>query len=214
MGVVLRLSGLLVALLAGLLVYTVLRHQRNIHHIALHDCLTDLPNRLLLEDRLTQAVASAQRSCKHTVLLYLDLDDFKPINDRFGHNTGDETLRQIARRLEACVRKTDTVSRISGDEFAIVLNRLGHLRDAEAIAEKILAAINQPLQLGGEQVQLGVSIGLYAIPSLEYDAEEALQRADAAMYEAKHKSKNSYRWYTQYPAQLELGVLAEQPHTA
>lgn len=214
MGMVLRLSGLLVALLAGLLVYTVLRHQRNIHHIALHDCLTDLPNRLLLEDRLTQAVAGAQRSCKHTVLLYLDLDDFKPINDRFGHNTGNETLRQIARRLEACVRKTDTVSRISGDEFAIVLNRLGHLRDAEAIAEKILAAINQPLQLGGEQVQLGVSIGLYAIPNLEYDAEEALQRADAAMYEAKHKSKNSYRWYTQYPKQLELGVLAEQAHSA
>lgn len=202
------LLSLLLALLGGLIAYYYARSKERIRYLALHDVLTGLPNKRLLQDRVNQAQMAALRSSKVSIFMYLDLDNFKPINDQHGHKMGDCALREVAKRLNACVRKSDTVARISGDEFAVVLSRLHHRHEAIQIADKIQRAINQPLSINGKQAKLGVSIGLYALDQPE-PFDTVLARADAAMYAAKHNGKHTYTWYNSSGAiQLSFGDMA------
>jgi len=152
-------------------------------HLAHHDMLTGLPNRTLFEDRLTQTLARAERNGTPFALLYLDLDDFKPINDTHGHEAGDEVLRQVAQRLAGVPRKSDTVARLGGDEFAILLE---DLEDASAnaalIADKCRDAVAAPILFSGRSVTVGLSIGVARYPEDGLGAGELFRHADQAMY--------------------------------
>jgi len=196
------------ALLGGFLTWRLRYNQLRTHRLALHDCLTGLPNRRLLQDRVQQACAAAARSRRQIVLMYLDLDNFKPVNDNYGHHAGDAVLREVAQRLQACVRRSDTVARVSGDEFVLVLDALAETTEAETVADKVLATFARPIVVGEHAFVLGCSIGLVAMEA-GCDVDQALVRADSAMYQAKRDGKNSYRWYVSEPEQLTLEVAAE-----
>lgn len=163
-------------------------------HLAHHDTLTDLPNRRLLGDRTEQALALARRSGHLVALLLLDLDDFKIINDTDGHSAGDTVLVAIARRLRGLVREIDTVARLGGDEFIILLQEIGHPRDAMRVAEKVIEAIRKPVEVGGRQYLLGVSVGIAHFPKHAADVEGLMQMADIAMYRAKQAGGAAYRF--------------------
>ena len=161
---------------------------------AQYDFLTGLPNRSLFMDRLHHALFRARRNQTGLGVMFLDLDGFKQINDTLGHHAGDELLKQFAQRIATAVRKSDTVSRLSGDEFTVLLEELGSPeRDAEAVADKIIAAIQPPFLLGDQEVIVTTSIGLAFYSSGECDLDEMLRRADKAMYSAKKSGKN--RWH-------------------
>jgi len=160
-----------------------------------HDTLTDLPNRTMLNDRLGQAIAFAQRHHTVLALLYLDLDRFKRINDSMGHLLGDRLLQSVARRLTQCVRASDTVSRLAGDEFAVLLSEVTHERDAAVIAEKLLQSIRMPYMLDDQELHVTASIGIVVHPGDGTTVEALLQNADSAMYEAKHLGRNCYQFY-------------------
>ena len=164
-----------------------------IRHLAQHDPLTDLPNRALFSDRLNQALALAERENRRLAVLYLDLDEFKPVNDSFGHGVGDELLKEVARRLQACVRSSDTVGRIGGDEFVVLLPILNGDSDALRVAEKILATINHPFLLTGHNLVISTSIGISIFPDHGRDALELARNADQAMYRAKGDGRNCIR---------------------
>ncbi|GEM_PF-1760203 len=199
------LLGMVCAVLGGLLVWMLRREQLDTRRLALHDCLTGLPNRRLLQDRVQRACAVAARSGRQIVLMYLDLDNFKPVNDNYGHHAGDIVLREVAQRLRGCVRRSDTVARVSGDEFVLVLEEMASAREAEMVAEKVLMSFARPIISGEHAFVLGCSIGLVSMePGCDVDA--ALVRADHAMYQAKREGKNSYRWYAPEPEQLQLAV--------
>ena len=164
-----------------------------IRHMAQHDLLIHLPNRSLLLDRAEVLLSAARRRQTGIAFLFVDLDDFKPINDRFGHGDGDRVLREAARRIESCVRAMDTVARYGGDEFVVVLADLAEDRAAMAVADKILAALAAPYPLGEREVALSASIGLALYPH-DGDGPEALIRAaDNAMYAAKRDGKRTVR---------------------
>jgi diguanylate cyclase (GGDEF)-like protein/PAS domain S-box-containing protein len=163
-------------------------------HLAHHDTLTGLPNRRLLADRLEQALALARRSGHLVALLLLDLDDFKIINDTDGHSAGDTALVAIARRLSGLVRETDTVARLGGDEFIILMQEMGHPRDFARVAEKVIEAVREPVEVGGRQYLLGVSIGIAHFPEHAANMEGLMQKADIAMYEAKRAGGSAYRF--------------------
>ena len=163
--------------------------------LALHDSLTDVPNRALLNDRLDQAIVRAHRSGGSVALLYMDLDRFKHINDSLGHAVGDELLKSVARRLLACVRSSDTVSRQGGDEFLILLEEVAHAEDAAVCAEKIIQAMDAPHQIGDHDLRLTVSIGIATFPEDAADADTMLRNADFAMYQAKYSGRNNYQFY-------------------
>ncbi len=201
------LLGGVCALLGGVLTWLLRREQLHTRRLALHDCLTGLPNRRLLQDRVQQACTTAVRSGRQIVLMYLDLDNFKPVNDNYGHHAGDQVLREVAQRLRACVRRSDTVARVSGDEFVLVLEDLAAAAEAEAVADKVLASFARPIVSGEHAFVLGCSIGLVAMDP-DCDVDHALARADSAMYQAKRDGKNSYRWYVAEPEQLQLAVPA------
>ncbi|WP_052190587.1 bifunctional diguanylate cyclase/phosphodiesterase [Chitinibacter sp. ZOR0017] len=165
-----------------------------IRHLAFHDPLTNLPNRALTMERLEQLIISAQRQPKHIALLYLDLDGFKPINDQFGHDAGDWVLQQVALRLVAQTRSADTVARFGGDEFIVLLNHPMDALASSQIAERMIAAVNQALDWGGQALQVGVSIGIAQFPTHALRAAELLQAADQAMYVAKTAGKNTFRF--------------------
>jgi diguanylate cyclase (GGDEF)-like protein len=154
-------------------------------HAALHDALTGLPNRVLLHDRLQQAINASRRHGRALALLMVDLDDFKQVNDDYGHESGDLVLRRVARCLEASVRSSDTVARLAGDEFAIVLPDCRSRESAEQTAAKIAAAVQQPIVLGDLQVAVGGSVGLAVFPDDGEDSDSLLNVADLAMYRAK-----------------------------
>lgn len=160
------------------------RMSEQLRHQAFHDPLTDLANRPLLADRVSQVVRRGQRSGAPAALVLLDLDGFKRINDAYGHTVGDEVLRQVARRLSRVLRTSDTVARYGGDEFAILLPDTDGAGAAEA-ARKVLAALDDPVAVGGERLAVGGSIGIALYPEHGDEAEALLQRADAAMYRAK-----------------------------
>jgi diguanylate cyclase (GGDEF)-like protein/PAS domain S-box-containing protein len=164
-------------------------------YVAQHDSLTDLPNRALLNDRLTQSLALAQRHHTALALLYLDLDRFKHINDSMGHLIGDQMLQTVALRLTQCVRASDTVSRFGGDEFVILLSELAHEQDAAVSADKILRALRLPYVLGEHELHVTASIGIAIHPGDGVVAETLLQNADLAMYESKHLGRNNYQYY-------------------
>lgn len=156
-------------------------------HLALHDALTNLPNRALLSERLSHAMLKAKRDGTCLALLYFDLDKFKPVNDRFGHENGDLLLIEVARRMQACVRESDTVARLGGDEFVALLP-VHDSQTALHVARKILAAVSQPLELAGHTHQVSASVGVAMYPQHGSDEKQLTQRADLAMYHAKHSS--------------------------
>ncbi|MBS1191919.1 MAG: hypothetical protein H6R10_3711 [Rhodocyclaceae bacterium] len=166
--------------------------EAKIQHSANFDLLTDLPNRGLFFDRLGQALARARRERRSGALLFLDLDRFKQVNDQLGHAAGDKLLIAVAERLRHEVRESDTVARLAGDEFTIILNRLADPQGAILVAEKILAAIIRPLDIGGQEVRVGVSIGIAFFPEHGDDIETILNAADHAMYRAKESGRNRY----------------------
>jgi diguanylate cyclase (GGDEF)-like protein/PAS domain S-box-containing protein len=164
-------------------------------YLAHHDGLTDLPNRILFNDRLAQAMSLAQRRRKKLALLFLDLDHFKHINDSLGHAIGDRLLQSVAKRLLDCVRSSDTVSRQGGDEFVILLSQVMHAEDAGISAEKILSALNQPHHIGEHAIFATASIGIVTYPDDAPDAETLLKNADFAMYHAKDYGRNNYQFF-------------------
>ncbi|RMH50064.1 MAG: sensor domain-containing diguanylate cyclase [Zetaproteobacteria bacterium] len=164
--------------------------ERKLRHSAYHDALTDLPNRVLLYDRLEQAISRAHRFGRRVGVLFVDIDGFKPVNDNHGHDAGDLLLQQIAGRLQACVRASDTVARVGGDEFVLLLESRS-AEDIAGVARKVLHAMQQPFPLeGGLVCHIGASIGISIYPEHGVEREELVKRADAAMYVAKKGGKN------------------------
>ncbi len=164
-----------------------------LQHLALHDVLTDLPNRGLFYDRLSTALARARRNRVRMALLYIDLDEFKQVNDCFGHLVGDALLRQVAQRLTSCVRESDTVGRVGGDEFVVVLDGLDTPEHASMVAEKIRATLERPFDLAGHCLRIAASVGIAIYPEHGDDSEELVRYADAAMYDDKGQGKNLVR---------------------
>ncbi len=162
-----------------------LQKESQAQYYAYHDDLTGLPNRRLLRDRLNQAVAQAQRQHKHVVLLLLDLDGFKSLNDRLGHSAGDELLEQVAKRLIDCVRVADTVCRYGGDEFVVMLPEFDGGDTATAVTQKIRTTLDAPYTIEGEMVSLKASIGVAVYPDDGSTYHALIKKADAAMYRLK-----------------------------
>jgi diguanylate cyclase (GGDEF)-like protein/PAS domain S-box-containing protein len=164
-------------------------------YLAQHDFLTELPNRMLLNDRLTQAIASAHRHGKSLALLFLDVDHFKYVNDSLGHAIGDQLLRSIARCLLACVRSSDTVSRQGGDEFVVLLSEVTHAHDVASTADKILAAVSRPHRIGDQDLHITVSVGIGVYPTDGADAETLLKNADLALCHAKANGRSNHQFF-------------------
>jgi diguanylate cyclase (GGDEF)-like protein len=175
-----------------------------------HDTLTNLPNRTLFDDRLKQAISLAERQRKQLAVLFVDLDQFKRINDSLGHTMGDNLLRSVAGRLTACVRRTDTVCRMGGDEFVILLSQVENAEDAAITARKILRAVAAPHIIDNKSLDINVSIGGSTYPGAGQDAESLLSQADAAMYEAKQHGRNRYEFFrSDMRARLATRLLLE-----
>ena len=178
--------------------------EQYIHHLAMHDNLTGLPNRLLLEDRFVQAQARLHRQGNSAAggstcvlaFLYLDLDGFKGVNDQHGHDAGDRVLRAVAERLAAQLREVDTLARLGGDEFAVLLDCQGNPDEAIVVAEKLLGAIKAPFELGQHRCQLGLSIGISFYPRLAHSLDDLISQSDRAMYRAKASGKGCWRSYS------------------
>jgi diguanylate cyclase (GGDEF)-like protein len=164
-------------------------------HLAQHDSLTNLPNRVLLNDRITQAIAFAKRHRTHLAVLFLDLDNFKHINDSLGHEIGDQLLQSVAQNLSACVRGSDTVSRLGGDEFVVLVTEDKYAEDAAVTADKILAALAAPHSIAQQALHVTTSIGISVYPADGQDAETMIKNADTAMYQAKEKGRNNYQFF-------------------
>ena len=165
-------------------------------HLADHDPLTALPNRRLLEDRLTQALAASQRNRRQTAVMFVDLDRFKAINDSVGHAAGDILLKEVADRLVKQLRVVDTTCRIGGDEFVVVLPEIRRSSDAANVAQKIIETVSQPVAAEGHQLQITPSIGISVFPDDGRDAETLIRNADAAMYHAKETGRANYQFFT------------------
>ncbi|MBL8258447.1 MAG: PAS domain S-box protein [Candidatus Competibacteraceae bacterium] len=170
--------------------------EERIRHLALHDVLTDLPNRALLEDRLGQALNEAQREQSSVALLFLDLDRFKIVNDSLGHAVGDGLLRAVAERLGHHVRGSDTVGRLGGDEFVILLTAIRDASDVARIASKLLESMAEPWRVNGYVLNVSTSIGISLYPMDGDDPDTLLQHADTALYQAKASGRNNYRFFT------------------
>ena len=177
-------------------------------YLAQHDSLTDLPNRVLLNDRLNEAIHLSGRYRRKLAVIFLDLDHFKHINDSLGHVVGDRLLQSVARRLFTCVRSSDTVSRLGGDEFVVLLWEVREAQDAALTATKILEAIRLPHYIEGHELQITASIGIVTYPDDGADAETLLKRADVAMYHAKDAGRNSFQFFT-----LDMTVRAVERQT-
>ena len=168
---------------------------RQLRHLATHDALTGLPNRVLLDDRLTQAIAHAQRDQQKFALLVLDLDRFKLINDSLGHRAGDELLNAVARRLSAAVSGVDTVARIGGDEFVLLLTSVGERSRAEHVAQALIDSLNAPLRISGVDLHTATSVGIAFYPGDGTTADNLIAHADAAMYCAKQRGRNNLQCF-------------------
>jgi diguanylate cyclase (GGDEF)-like protein/PAS domain S-box-containing protein len=173
------------------------RFERELLHLASHDALTGMANRTLLLDRVGQATAQARRGQRLVALLFLDLDRFKTINDSLGHDAGDRVIIEVGRRLQTAVREADTVARLGGDEFVVLLADLPHERIAAVLAQKILDALSEPMQIQGHELSPASSIGISLYPKDGDDAKTLLKNADAAMYQAKALGRGNFQFYTQ-----------------
>lgn len=182
--------------------------KQRIIQMATHDALTGLPNRLLLQDRIEQALVQDARNQKQIAVLFIDLDHFKMINDSLGHEIGDFLLKAVAERLLACVRNEDTVARQGGDEFIVVLNSIGESLDAAKVAQKILDSLGQPYHIHENELHIGGSIGIAIFPEDGTNAEALLKNSDIAMYYAKENGRNNYQFFTK-----ELNKSAHERHT-
>jgi diguanylate cyclase (GGDEF)-like protein len=170
------------------------RAEKQIAHMARHDALTDLPNRVLLRDRLAHALAELPRG-KRLAVLYLDLDHFKGVNDTLGHQIGDELLKTVATRLRGCLAEADTVARVGGDEFAIIHTGIERPNDAAILARQICEAVKAPYELHGHAVIVDTSIGIALAPGDGSDPTELLKNADMALYRAKADGRGTYRFF-------------------
>jgi diguanylate cyclase (GGDEF)-like protein len=179
-----------------------------IEHLAYHDALTGLPNRQLFLDRLDVAVAGAQRSGAQLAVFFLDLDRFKLINDSLGHSVGDKLLQVVSRRMRALLRDEDTVTRIGGDEFTVLVARVDHVDDATSVARRVREAIKLPIVIDGRELFVTASIGISVYPNDGEDAETLLRNADTAMYRAKTQGRDTLQLYADGPALAASGARA------
>ena len=173
--------------------------------LAHYDTLTDLPNRALLHDRMRQAMARADRGQTLLAVMFLDLDRFKEINDSLGHAAGDEVLKEAARRLQSCLRSTDTVGRLGGDEFTVLLEDIHHVDEISTLARKILDAFAEQTEVAGRELHLSTSIGITVYPLDDQDANTLLKNADIAMYQAKQEGRNNFQFFA-----AEMGKRTER----
>jgi diguanylate cyclase (GGDEF)-like protein len=186
----------------GTLVRTILfaverkRQEQRLHNLVHYDNLTQLPNRQLLLDRLTQAIAQATRQQTLVGLLLLDLDRFKLVNDTLGHEFGDKLLKDVSHRINACIRDSDTLARLGGDEFVVVLNGINGAQDAAKVANKIIDVLSKPIVIDGHEVFVTTSIGISLFPSDGMDKNALITNADVAMYRAKEEGRNHFQFYT------------------
>jgi diguanylate cyclase (GGDEF)-like protein len=178
------------------------RAQERIQYLAYYDPLTDLPNRALFTDRLEQAVLLGNREKHCFTLMLMDLDRFKIVNDTLGHHAGDQALQQVAARLKTCLRDSDTVARMGGDEFSVLLPTTAHEDGAVVVAKKILASIATSFQIEDREFKIGISMGVALFPEHGDEVDALLRAADMAMYEAK-RPRNDFRVYN---PDLALGV--------
>jgi len=173
-------------------------HQEQIEHIAFHDPLTGLANRLLLADRVRHGIALDQRLKRKAALCYMDLDGFKSVNDQHGHDAGDELLKEVARRLAASVRASDTVARLGGDEFVLLLTPLELPHECDLALKRVLQTVNAPVHLStGATVHVSASIGVALYPECGDQPAQLMAFADAAMYDAKRSGKNQVRFHAE-----------------
>ena len=170
-------------------------HQKQLEHIGHYDALTNLPNRVLLADRMRQAMAQSQRRDQSLAVVYLDLDGFKAVNDTHGHSVGDELLIAVAQRMQEALRDGDTLARIGGDEFVAVLGDLEHPQACEPVLERLLIAASSPVSVAGVVLQVSASVGVTLYPQDAADADQLLRHADHAMYQAKQAGKNRYHLF-------------------
>lgn len=170
--------------------------QEKLHHLATHDTLTNLPNKMMIIDRMSHAIEQAKRSGLKVAILFLDLDRFKHVNDSLGHPTGDSLLKTVAMRLNSCMRHGDTVGRFGGDEFTVVMEGLKHIGDINVVAQKVLDAVSDPTIIDSYEIMTSASIGISIFPDDCLDANTLLKNADVAMYRAKAKAGNTYQYYT------------------
>jgi diguanylate cyclase (GGDEF)-like protein/PAS domain S-box-containing protein len=173
------------------------RSEEQLHHLAHHDPLTGLPNRLLFNDRLDQLLSHAHRSQTRCAILFIDLDGFKSINDTLGHSSGDLLLQNLAARIRKAVRRGDTAARLGGDEFVVVLSEVTRGGDAARIARKLLDLIAAPLELAGERIAVSASIGVAMFPEDGSDRLTLIKAADTAMYHAKAQGRNRFSFCTE-----------------
>lgn len=200
------LQGIMLAATPGLLMLGIvlslrlLQHRRRmedrVNHMAFHDELTSLPNRVMLSQRLEQALSRQRRAGSQLAILFLDLDRFKVINDSLGHGTGDVLLREVADRLRTQSREGDTVARMGGDEFVVLIEHCGNLADVSARAQRLVEQLSAPYVLGSNDCQVTASIGISVFPADGNDAQSLLKAADVAMYRAKDTGRNGYQFYS------------------
>lgn len=196
-------AGTLISLLVGALVLSIAARVRMIRHSEQHyfqlanfDLLTGLPNRVKFHERLSHTLVQAQRTHSRFALIYLDLDNFKAVNDRHGHEAGDLLLIEVAQRIQRCIRKADTVARLGGDEFVVILHEIKDQQDAGTAAQNLLDALAKPVALPGSTYEVSVSMGISIYPSDAQTSDELLKRADRAMYASKSLGRNRYHFFT------------------
>jgi diguanylate cyclase (GGDEF)-like protein/PAS domain S-box-containing protein len=180
-----------------------MRAEETIRRLAYYDALTGLPNRVLFDDRLNRAMVQAHRHQSKIAVMLLDLDYFKDINDTLGHSVGDELLRSVGKRLTGLLRRNDTVSRMGGDEFFLLLPEIARVQDAAKIAQKVLKAFQEPFVLDGYELNITTSIGVAMYPDDGEDADTLLKNADIAMYQAKQKGRNNYQYTSAMEPELQ-----------
>ncbi|MFN3398430.1 MAG: putative bifunctional diguanylate cyclase/phosphodiesterase [Sulfurimicrobium sp.] len=172
------------------------QYEEQLAYQSAHDTLTRLPNRNLAQDRLAQSIIFARRTGHQLALLYVDLDNFRAINDSLGHNVGDQLLQIVAQRLGGCIRSGDTVARMGGDDFVLILAQVAHEEDVSRVTRKVLTAITEPVMIESQPLTVTCSIGVSLFPRDGEDAATLLKNADAAMYRAKEQGRNSVQYYT------------------
>ncbi len=201
---ILRISSCVFFLLAVIFVYNRFQsaekekgYKEVLLHKASYDQLTGLPNRFLLGDRIKNAIAHASRTKSNIAVLFIDLDNFKPINDHFGHGAGDQVLREVAERIQLAIRNCDSAARYSGDEFVVILENISDTNAIATIAENVIGSINKPYEYAANTIYCGASVGISVYPEDAQEAESLLSKADQAMYEVKRSGRNGWHYFTE-----------------